>query len=53
MNDQIERQITPVVSANGKEIIPEFLLRKDRKESASEVFQSAEDVGTEDSCDVK
>jgi len=53
MNDQSQRQITPVVSADGQEVIPEFLNRQGRKEGDPEVFQSAEDVGTEDPSNVK
>ena len=53
MNDQSKGKITPVVSADGQEVIPEFLIRQERKEGDTEVFQSEDDVGTEDSCDVK
>jgi len=53
MNDQSKRKITPVVSADGQEVIPEFLDRKERKEGDPEVFQSAEDIGTEDPDNVK
>jgi len=53
MNDQSQRQITPVVQTNGEQVIPEFLLRKERKDGETEVFQSEDDVGTEDTTDVK
>jgi len=53
MNDQSQRQITPVVQTDGEQVIPEFLLRKERKDGETEVFQSEDDVGTEDTTDVK